>query len=401
MLQLGGLMVPFNVYTRWKEADMGKSIKGKELGKGITQRKSDGLYQGRFVNRFGKTQTIYASNLNELRKRMREEQYEDEKALNVVTKDVTLDEWYEIWMNTCKKNCRNSTRESYATHYKRIQKELGWRKLTLLNLIIMQNALNELVSDNARKNTKKILVDMLEKAIDSDLLTKNVAKQLNTVISKEDKKERRVLTVSEAELFLGEAQSSFYYNLFVLAIETGMRIGELCGVQWKDIDFDKKVLYVRHTLCYFQKDGKYIFEMHDAKTKNGRRTIPLTTRALEALKRQRIQKQKILFKGIETEEQYRDLVFVTKNNRPTQQFIVQEAIGAIVNRIRKEHPDYEMFSPHCLRHTFATRAIENGMQPKTLQKILGHGSLQMTMDLYCHVTEDTLFTEMMKMEKAV
>ena len=103
---------------------MGKSIKGKELGKGITQRKSDGLYQGRFVNRFGKTQTIYASNLNELRKRMREEQYEDEKALNVVTKDVTLDEWYEIWMNTCKKNCRNSTRESYATHYKRIQKEL-------------------------------------------------------------------------------------------------------------------------------------------------------------------------------------------------------------------------------------------------------------------------------------
>lgn len=380
---------------------MGKSIKGKELGKGITQRKSDGLYQGRFVNRFGKTQTIYASNLNELRKRMREEQYEDEKALNVVTKDVTLDEWYEIWMNTCKKNCRNSTRESYATHYKRIQKELGWRKLTSLNLIIMQNALNELVSDNARKNTKKIPVDMLEKAIDSDLLTKNVAKQLNTVISKEDKKERRVLTVSEAELFLGEAQSSFYYNLFVLAIETGMRIGELCGVQWKDIDFDKKVLYVRHTLCYFQKDGKYIFEMHDAKTKNGRRTIPLTTRALEALKRQRIQKQKILFKGIETEEQYRDLVFVTKNNRPTQQFIVQEAIGAIVNRIRKEHPDYEMFSPHCLRHTFATRAIENGMQPKTLQKIPGHGSLQMTMDLYCHVTEDTLFTEMMKMEKAV
>lgn len=393
-------MVPFHVYTRWKEADMGKSIKGKELGKGITQRKSDGLYQGRFVNRFGKTQTIYASNLNELRKRMREEQYEDDKAINVVAKDVTLDEWYEIWMNTCKKNCRNSTKESYATHYKRIQKELGWRKLTSLNLIIMQNALNGLVSDNARKNTKKILVDMLEKAIDSDLLTKNVAKQLNTVISKEDKKERRVLTVSEAELFLGEAEKSFYYNLFVLAMETGMRIGELCGLQWQDIDFEKRVLYVRHTLCYFRKDGKYIFEMHDAKTKNGRRTIPLTTKALEALRRQRVQKQKILFKGIETEEQYRDLVFVTKNNRPTQQFIVQEAICSVVNRICKVHPEYELFSPHCLRHTFATRAIENGMQPKTLQKILGHGSLQMTMDLYCHVTEDTLFAEMMKMEKA-
>ena len=75
------------------------------------------------------------------------------------------------------------------------------------------------------------------------------------------------------------------------------------------------------------------------------------------MKRQRIQKQKILFKGIETEEQYRDLVFVTKNNRPTQQFIVQEAIGAIVNRIRKEHPDYEMFSPHCLRERNAAKDI--------------------------------------------
>jgi len=122
---------------------------------------------------------------------------------------------------------------------------------------------------------------------------------------------------------------------------------------------------------------------------------------VEALKRQRIQKHKILSKGIETEEQYRDLVFVTKNNRPTQQFIVQEAITAVIKRIQKSQPEYEMFSPHCLRHTFATRAIERGMQPKTLQKLLGHGSLQMTMDLDCHVTEDTLFEEMLKMEKAV
>lgn len=67
-------------------------------------------------------------------------------------------------------------------------------------------------------------------------------------------------------------------------------------------------------------------------------------------------------------------------------------------RIKKEHPEFERFSPHCFRHTFATRAIENGMQPKSVQKLLGHGSLQLTMDLYCHVTDDTLFDEMRKME---
>mgnify|MGYP000762825011 FL=1 len=70
-------------------------------------------------------------------------------------------------------------------------------------------------------------------------------------------------------------------------------------------------------------------------------------------------------------------------------------------RIQKEHPEFERFSPHCFRHTFATRAIENGMQPKSVQKLLGHGSLQLTMDLYCHVTDDTLFDEMAKMEQMV
>ena len=272
---------------------MGKSLNGKELGKGISQRK-DGLYQGRFVNRFGKKQTVYAKTLNEVRQKLRNEQYEDEKSLNVVTKDVTLDEWYQIWMDTCKKNCRESTKTTYAGHYRRVQKALGWRKLTTLNLIIIQQAINELDTDNERKNSKKILVDMLDKAIDSDLLIKNAAKQVNTVISKEEKKERRLLTVSEAELFLSKAADTFYYSLYVLALETGMRIGELMGLQWADIDFNKKVLRVRRSLCYFRKDGKYVFEWHDTKTYNSKRTIPLTSRALVALKQQRIMRQRIL-----------------------------------------------------------------------------------------------------------
>lgn len=78
---------------------MGKSLNGKELGVGITQRK-DGLYQARFVNRFGKRQTIYAKSLNEVRQKLRTEQYNNDKAINVVDKNVTLDQWFEIWMNT-------------------------------------------------------------------------------------------------------------------------------------------------------------------------------------------------------------------------------------------------------------------------------------------------------------
>lgn len=296
---------------------MGKSLNGKELGNGISQRK-DGLYQARFINRFGKRQTIYAKTLNEVRHKLRTEQYNDEKAINVVDKNMTLDEWFDIWLSTCKKNCRSSTKGSYITHYKRIQEELGWRKLTSLNLIVMQEAFNKLKTDNARKNSKKILVDMLNKAVDTDLLVKNVAKQINTVIAKEEKKERRVLTIRETELFLEQAKGTFYENLFILALETGLRVGELSALQWEDIDFKKKVIHVKHTLCYFSKNGKYVFEMHDTKTNNGKRTIPLTAKAINSLKCQKLQKQEIILKGKTAKEEFQNLVFVTKNNQPTQ-----------------------------------------------------------------------------------
>ena len=380
---------------------MGKSLNGKELGKGISQRK-DGLYQGRFVNRFGKKQTLYAKTLKDIRQKLRNAQYEDEKALNVVTKEITLDEWYKVWMATCKKNCRESTQATYAGQYKRVQKALGWRKLTSLNLIIIQQAINELGTDNQRKETKKILVDMLSKAVDADLLIKNSARMVNTVISKEEKKERRVLTIRETSIFLEYTKDTFYYDLYILALETGMRIGELMGLKWSEIDYDKSVLYVRRSLCYFRRDGKYVFEWHDTKTHNSKRVIPLTKQAVKALKRQWIRRQSILLKNAsEVQEEYRDLIFVTKNNRPTQQFIVAECIDVAIRRIRKDYPEFERFSPHCFRHTFATRAIERGMQPKILQKLLGHGSLQTTMDLYCHVTEDTLYDAMSLMDTAV
>ena len=380
---------------------MGKSLNGKELGKGISQRK-DGLYQGRFVNRFGKKQTLYAKTLKDIRQKLRNAQYEDEKALNVVTKEITQDEWYKVWMATCKKNCRESTKATYAGQYKRVQKALGWRKLTSLNLIIIQQAINELGTDNQRKETKKILVDMLSKAVDADLLIKNSARMVNTVISKEEKKERRVLTIRETSIFLEYTKDTFYYDLYILALETGMRIGELMGLKWSEIDYDKSVLYVRRSLCYFRRDGKYVFEWHDTKTHNSKRVIPLTKQAVKALKRQWIRRQSILLKNAsEVQEEYRDLVFVTKNNRPTQQFIVAECIDVAIRRIRKDYPEFEGFSPHCFRHTFATRAIERGMQPKILQKLLGHGSLQTTMDLYCHVTEDTLYDAMSLMDTAV
>lgn len=373
--------------------NMGKSLNGKELGKGISQRKEDGLYIARFTNRFGKRQVISDKTYNGIQKKLREAIVADDKAINVVSSNMTLDEWFKKWMDTCKKNCRNNTKDTYARHYKRVKKALGWRKLNKLNLVVIQDAINELRTDNERKNSKKILVDMLEKAVATDLIPKNVAKQITTEITKEEKKPRRVLTVKETEIFLAEAESTFYYNLFVVALETGMRIGELSGLQWEDIDLKKKVIHVRHSMTYFSKDGKYRFELHPTKTNKGLRDIALTEKAILALRQQHFMKQTLINGGKEPMEGFENLVFVTKNNRPTTQFLVTECIEGTMKRIHKNNPDlvFEKVTPHCFRHTFATRWLEAGVPIKTVSAMLGHSQLQLTTDLYMHITQDSLF----------
>lgn len=377
---------------------MGKSLKGKELGVGISQRK-DGLYQARFTNRFGKREILYDKNLNELRVKMRKAQTNDDNAVNVVKSDMTLDEWYDIWISTCKGNCRNSTLIEYSRKYKTVKQELGWRKIRTLTPLILQKTLNELKSNQQRHGAKAILSDMLDKAQINNMIMTNPAKHLTTKIGNEFSKERRVLSIKETELFLEYAKNTKNYDLFVVALETGMRIGEIRGLYWSDIDFEKRAIYVNRTMCYIYGATGYYFEIHPPKSSSGKRLIPLTNNCMEALIRQKATKEAILQRSGNKNTIFDDLVFVTKKNQPVLEASILNAISAILNHMREDGVDIDDFSPHTFRHTFASRAIENGMNPKTLQKILGHSTLQMTMDLYCHVTDDTIFEEMKKMNK--
>ncbi|MCM1113632.1 MAG: site-specific integrase [Muribaculum sp.] len=405
---------------------MGKSLTGKELGQGITQRK-DGRYQARFTNRFGKRRTIYAKTLQEIRRRLREEQYEDEKKMNPASGDITLDEWFEIWMDTCKKNCRNTTKTNYTHAYNRIRESLGWRKLSGIHLITMQQAFNELKSDVSRKDTRRVLVDMYNKAMDADLVTKNIPRQINTVVTgtpagtpagmptgisagNADRecrpKEPRVLTPKETTLFLEAAQHYRYANVFRLALETGMRIGELLGLQWADIDWDNRTIRVNRTLVYVKcRDeksanyGRKINEFHAPKTERGKRRIPMTAEACRILQDQKAYKARIQERGRRAPEGFEDLVFVTTRNTPVSQTDADLVMQLISRRIAERHEGFRPLTPHTLRHTFATRCIERGMNPKTVQVLLGHSSINITMNLYCHVTEDTLLAEMKKFEE--
>ncbi len=372
---------------------MGKSLKGKELGKGISQRK-DGLYQARFMNRFGKRQTIYARTYSDITKKLRDSQYEDEKQLNVVDSKMTLDEWYEVWLATCKKHCRDTTKRTYAIQYNRLRKDLGWRKLTNLNLVIIQEAFNHLKSDSSRRDCKAVLVDILNRALETDLINKNVAVSVNTKIEGKDQVEKRVLTPDEIETLYRSTKDSQLYPFFVLALNTGMRMGEILGLTWDCVDFQNGIIRVEKTLCYLPNNGKAIYEFHPPKSKAGKRNIPMSKAVKDVLLAQKEWHNKVSAKYAPQKE-FEDLVFTSKTNHPLHESNIRAAINYLVNRINKtSEKEFEGFTPHCLRHTFATNCIAKGMRPKTLQKLLGHNSLQMTMDLYCHVLDETLKEEM-------
>lgn len=374
---------------------MGKSLKGKELGVGITQRK-DGIYQARYVNRFGKRDTIYASTYTEITRKLRNEKYENEQCINPVDTKMTLDEWFDIWLSTCKKHCRDTTKRTYQIQYNRLKEELGWRKLSSLNLVVLQDAFNNLSSDKSRSDCRALLIDILNRAMETELLNKNPALGIKTVIDNDEKLEKRILSDEEVEILLNTSKEGMLYPILVVALNTGMRMGELLGLTWDCIDFENKVIKVEKTLTYLPGDGTHaLYEFHAPKTKAGKRSIPMTKDVYEVLLIQQ-DRMRTIRTRFEPRAGFEDLVFTSKTNHPINHSNMKDSINYLIDRINRDRPEqyFEHLTPHGLRHTFATNCIEKGMKPKTLQRILGHTSLQMTMDLYCHVREETIRDEM-------
>lgn len=178
------------------------------------------------------------------------------------------------------------------------------------------------------------------------------------------------MTIEETNLLLEEMKRTSSYLIVVLAFRTGMRIGEVLGVTPDCIDWKKKKIHVKQTLCVVK--GR--FEFHPPKSDSGERYIPMTTDVEELLKKQIEMKQEVMMSG--------------KMARPGFEYFNQK------------YPDinFEPVHPHTLRHTFATRALKNGVSMKALQKLLGHSNIRITSDLYCHVLEGVLDDEMGKLE---
>ena len=390
---------------------MGKDLKGKELGHGICKRKN-GRYDARFVDRFGKRQSISGKDLKDVKRRYNEALYENEKQINI-KQSIILDEWYSEWMNVYKFDViRENTKRYYNQIYKKhISPTLGKLNLTDIDQLTIKKLIKKLKQDGygyeTQNKVKVVLIDIFNKALTNEYIRKNPAKGIS--VKRDEKKEVKVLSEEEQILFFDCAKGTFYNNLFVVAVSTGMRIGELAALRWSDIDCETNVIKVTRTLVYqkYEGDEQKSFHFENPKTATSKRNIPINHQCEMALKRQYMQKNVIAQKAPKSksvDKQYADLLFTTKFDTPINSQIICEAIKKVVDEVnltRDYVDEIEVFSPHCFRHTFATRCFESCIQPKTVQAYLGHASLQMTMDLYTSVMPKHMSNEMDKVSEVL
>lgn len=241
----------------------------------------------------------------------------------------------------------------------------------------MNNMADEGYRNSTIYQTRIALFNMLEFAKENDIIPNNPCKKsVKSDIGKESSK-KEALTINEQRLFLETAKGNSYEDQYRFILQTGLRTGELVGLRWNDVDFEKKTITIQRTMEYRHSEG--IWREGPPKSKSGYRTIPLTDEAFAILKRQKEKHKKIKVVPIE----WAETVFLCRKGSPVKNSTYDTGLFKICEKagIRK-------FAMHVLRHTFATRCIEANMKPKTLQMLLGHSNIGITMNLYVHTTEE-------------
>ena len=374
--------------------NMGKDLRGKELGTGLSQRE-DGLYVGRYTNKYGKRVQKVLPKLKEVRQWLADAQYTDEHSNIDFPDAMTVNSWFEYWISVKKRTVRPNTVRNYTERYQRnIEPVIGNKTLGSVNTIHCQTIMNRMADEGYRTTTiyqtRIALYNMLDYAYQNDVIRKNPCnKMVKSDIGKQSTK-KQALTIGQQKEFCKAIVGTAYEYQYRFLMQTGLRTGELVGLKWSDVDLENRTLTINRSMEY--RHSVKVWRIGEPKSKSGYRTIPLTDEAVEILK---LQKQKNRsYKVVPME--WSEFVFLCRKGTPVKNSTYDTMLFKICDNAR-----IPRFSMHVLRHTFATRCIEAGMKPKTLQTILGHSNIGITMNLYVHTTEEQKHKEIDQIASAL
>lgn len=396
-------------------SEIRRDKKGRRLLTGESQRK-DGKYEYKYQDAFGKRKTVYSWRLTEadsvpkgkrgdipLREKERQIQLDLSRGI-ACAGDLTVLELVEMYVAQ-KRGVRHNTIANYNFVLNIIRKEeFGLKRIDKIKIFDAKAWLIKLQADGRGYSTihsiRGVLRPAFQMAVDNDLLNKNPFEfQLSTVVVN-DSVTREALTRKQERAFLefvrNDKHFSRYYDGIYILFKTGLRISEFVGLTAGNIDFENSRIIVDHQL---QRTRNMEYVIEDPKTGCGTRMVPMTPEVKECFARilanRKPPKVEPVVQG------YSGFLFLDKNGRPMVALHWEkyfQHICAKYNSIYKVQ--MPKITPHVCRHTFCSNMAKSGMNPKTLQYIMGHSEIGVTLNTYTHLGFEDARAEMLELNAA-
>lgn len=389
-----------------------KDLRGRSLRKGEVQRTSDKRYMYTYTDPLGRRKFIYANDLTQLREKEEKLLKDQLDGLDIyVAGKATLNETFDRYIST-KYNLRESTRSSYLYTYDHyVRDTFGLKRIAEIKysdvLQFYYHLLNQQgISLGTLDSVHCLLHPTFQLAVRDEIIRKNPTDGVMKEISRESGKNRGVrhaLTIEQQRCFMEYiANHPVYYHwwpMFTILLGTGCRIGEALGLRWQDLDFEKRVISINHSLVYYPANGsnKCVLRVSLPKTDAGIRTIPMLDIVKDAFEMLYEEQKENGFNETEIDG-ITGFIFCNRFGSVPNPQTVNHTIKRIASnynademvQAKKEHRDpiiVPNFSCHHLRHTFCTRLCENETNLKVIQSIMGHKNIETTMDIYAEATE--------------
>ena len=374
--------------------------KGRRLREGESQRKNL-LYQYRYTDENGKRCTVYASDLKELREKEAAIQKDREDGIRFSGGQITVTELVERYIDL-KQGVRYNTKVGYRYVLNLLKKEeFGKTRIRDIHVSDAKSWMLKLHRDGKGYSTltsvRGVIKPAFQMAYEEDMIRRNPFDfKLADVVSN-DAEKRIALTPDQQEIWMGfireDKTYKKYYDEFVVLLGTGMRVSEFCGLTKKDLDFKRRCIRVDHQLVR-ERGGKYYIEK--TKTASGCRYIPMTPEVYQSLNNILENRRKVRTETIV--DGYSSFILIDQREHPKVALHIENEMRWALKKYRKLHPDKPLpkITPHVFRHTFCTNMAAAGMDAKTLQYLMGHADIGVTLNVYTHATYDLAEQQMAK-----